>query len=136
MHTSLNGLPRSEERLTVDEAIAVVGLAAVGVDGHVEDAELADLDGACASLGMRDGGVDLMRLCGLFETAGADAVLGTALDTIPAGDRVQALRLALLVVAADGTIPDDEMAFIHELQEYAGLSDDEYHAVLDELFPD
>lgn len=122
--------------ISQDQALVVIGLAAVGSDGRIGHDEVLGMSAALARLQVladdpaRDALVhEVVRL---VDEHGLGPLTTTALATLTGDHRELALRLAFAVLMADGAVPDDELAFVDELQRALEIPDERYDALLAE----
>lgn len=135
-HISLAELGTCDVALSQEQALAAVGLAAISSDGDTSSDELTGLLDGLARLGVGDDDearqAHVREAAGLARQHGLGPLTGSALQTLAAGRKDDALRLAFAVLMSDGDIPDDELRFIGELQHALGITDDRYDELLAE----
>lgn len=119
--------------LAAEEALVVVGLAAVSSDGDVEDIELTALVEALETLEIlpdldEDAREDfVLRVVGLCDLEGLGPVLGAALRSLTdEASRLLALELTVEVLVADGQIPDSEVVYLHAFKDVLGIGDADF----------
>lgn len=133
----LSELTPGEAALTPEEGLIVIGLAAIACDGKIDPVELPELMAALKAAGIPAGGSDeqredvALRLVGLCDREGMDAMLGSALEALrdPAR-REAALALSLRLVVCDGVIPREEFDYIRELHLALEVSIDRYEQIV------
>lgn len=138
-------LPKTEKKagpsFSPAQAMAAIGLISMASDGKVEDAEVEALIQIVQRIDefkqysekqMQD---LLQTITDISQTEGNGVLLGFAVDALSTpGLKEAALKLAFLIVAADGTVVNEEEAFLTDLQKVLGISNDRYDEILKQLF--
>ena len=126
-----------EVALIPPEGLIVIGLAAIACDGKIEPVELPELMAALKAAGIPAGGSDeqredvVLRLIGLCDREGMDAMLGSALETLrDTARREAALALSIRLIVCDGAIPGEEFDYIRELRHTLDVSIDRYEQIV------
>jgi hypothetical protein len=122
--------------LTWDQALVVVGFGAVSSDGAVGVDEVTAVARGLSILGILDSDEArdelLHEVMRLVHTHGLGPMLGAALPVVADERREAVLRLAVAIVLVDGSIPDEELAYVRELQRSLEISDERYDQLLAE----
>jgi hypothetical protein len=119
---ALQQAPPSAPPLTPQEAIASVLVAAVTIDGMVNQEEAVRIGGVLgtAPLLRQAGNGSTERLAGraiaLLADHGVPSILAAAATAVPADLRPTVFALATDLALADGRIGDREKAFVDQLQ--------------------
>lgn len=134
---SLKQLTRGDVALTREEALITIGLAAVSSDGKVDDAELPELLAALRAADIPAGRGDearediVLRIVGLCDREGMDAMLGSALEALPdPAVREAALALTVRILVCDGAVPAEEFDYLRELHTVLEISVDRYEQIV------
>lgn len=122
--------------MTWDQALVVVGFGAVSSDGAVGVDEVTAVARGLSILGILDSDEArdelLHEVMRLVHTHGLGPMLGAALPVVADERREAVLRLAVAIVLVDGSIPDEELAYVRELQRSLEISDERYDQLLAE----
>lgn len=137
-------LPRggAQVALTPEIAIAAIGLFSAFADGEAID------DMETYALGEMLSGIDLyedyseedfealgMEIGTLINEEGVEAVVSQAIiNAREEGLEEVALIVALVVIAADGEVPEAEQEYVDNLCEALGISTERGIEIVDELF--
>jgi len=135
------GQKKTEKPLSPVEAIVAVGLVAVAVDGIIEDIETESLLAVLQKIeALKEYSEDQFKaLIDKIVKIGKEEGLGTLVNSSAEALTNQplkegALMTAVLVVASDGKVVDEEQEFIDYLLELFGISDERYDKILDNMF--
>lgn len=139
-------LPRggTQVALSPELAIAAIGLFSAFADGDsYDDSEtyalaemLVDID-LYADYAEEDFEALGNELASLVSDEGIEAVIGQAISTArEEGLEEVAFAVALVVIAADGEVPEEEQEYVDHLCEALGISAERGNEIIDELFPD
>lgn len=131
-----SGEPRADVTLTWEQALVVVGFGAVSSDGAVGVDEVTAVARGLSALGILDSDAArdelLHEVMRRVHTHGLGSMTGAALPVVAGERREAVLRLALAVVIVDGSIPDEELAYVRGLQRSLEISDERYDQLLAE----
>lgn len=133
----LSELTPGEAALIPEEGLIVLGLAAIACDGKIDPVELPELMAALKAANIPAGGTDeqredvVLRMVGLCDREGMDAMLGSALEALrdPAR-REAALALSVRLIVCDGEIPEEEFEYLRELRHTLDVSIDRYEQIV------
>jgi len=135
------GQKKTEKPLSPVEAIVAVGLVAVAADGIIEDIETESLLAVLQKIeALKEYSEDQFKaLIDKIVKIGKEEGLGTLVNSSAEALTNQplkegALMTAVLVVASDGKVVDEEQEFIDYLLELFGISDERYDKILDNMF--
>ncbi len=135
------GQKKTEKPLSPVEAIVAVGLVAVAADGIIEDIETESLLAVLQKIeALKEYSEDQFKaLIDKIVKIGKEEGLGTLVNSSAEVLTNQplkegALMTAVLVVASDGKVVDEEQEFIDYLLELFGISDERYDKILDNMF--
>jgi tellurite resistance protein len=140
-------LPRgggTQVALGPELAIAAIGLFSTFADGEsAADVETAALGEMLVSIDLyEDYGEEEFQALGteiasLINEEGVEAVVAQAITTAKEeGLEEAAFIVALIVVASDGEVPEEEQEYIDHLYQALGISDERAGEIIDELFAD
>ncbi|WP_196358121.1 tellurite resistance TerB family protein [Nodosilinea nodulosa] len=123
-------------------AIAMIGLFSAFADGDVSsDAEAYALGEMVSSIDLyseyteEDFAALGTEIGNLINESGVEAVVAQAIDTIrDEGIEEAAFIVALVVLVADGEVPEDEQEFIDDLRQALRISVDRADEIVSELF--
>lgn len=140
-HKLTKGNAKIEQELTPEEAIIAIGIVTIASDTEVEDIEADVLVDILAEIELFENydsdEIDEMfnKVNEIVEEEGVEALLNSAVEALPNSDlRDAALMTAMLVVASDDAIPEEEEGFLGTLQEMLNISDERYNEIIAELF--
>ncbi len=75
------------------------------------------------------------EIASLINDEGVEAVVSQAVSTArDEGIEETAFIVALMVIAADGEMPEEEQDYINHLCEALGISEDRANEIIDEIF--
>jgi tellurite resistance protein len=128
--------------LTPEEAIVAVGLITMAADEAVEEIEADLLIDIIADFEIFEEYSDddfdetLDKLSEAFDEPGIEAVCGSALAALSTNEEFAeiALIVAILIVAADGEVPESEQEYLNSLQVALGIPDDRAEEIVESLF--
>ncbi|HEY9761936.1 MAG TPA: tellurite resistance TerB family protein [Trichocoleus sp.] len=138
-------LPRgggTQVALGPELAIAVIALFAAFSDGDVSsDAEAYALGEMLSCLDLyseyteEDFGALGTEIANLINEEGVEAVVSQAITTIR-DEQVEeaAFIVTLMVIAADGEVPEDEQEYMDSLRQALRISEDRALEIIDEIF--
>lgn len=138
-------LPRrggTQVALSPEVAVAAIGLFSAFADGDVSsDAEAYALGEMLTSIefyadyedeDFQNLGAEIAEL---INESGVEAVVAQAITTTrDEGLEEVAFIVALMVIVADGEVPEDEQDYIDSLCEALGISADRANEIIDEIF--
>ncbi|HMV76586.1 MAG TPA: tellurite resistance TerB family protein [Leptospiraceae bacterium] len=138
-------LPKIEKKAGTSfspaQAMAAIGLISMAADSHIDPSEVETLIQIVQRIDefkeysekqMQD---LLNTITNISQTDGNGVLLGLAADALSTpGLKEAALKLAFLVVAADGNVVKEEEQFLTDLQNVLGISNDRYDEILKQLF--
>ncbi|MBW4693118.1 MAG: tellurite resistance TerB family protein [Lyngbya sp. HA4199-MV5] len=137
-------LPRgggTQVALSPELAIAAIGLFALYSDGESGDVETESLGELLSAIDLyEDYAEEDFAALGseigtLINEEGIEAVVVQALATArDEGIEEAAFAVAVIVIAADGEVPEEEQEFIDSLHQALGISANRAIAIIDELF--
>ncbi|RFP55104.1 MAG: hypothetical protein BJG00_015035 [Limnothrix sp. CACIAM 69d] len=130
--------------LTPEEAIIAIGLITMIVDESVEDIEAELLADVAAEFELFEDYSDdelveiVDKVVAASEASDAQTLLGSALAVVTQNEDLAEIALitAILIVAADGEVPESEEDYLNELQTALGVSDDRANEIVEALFSD
>lgn len=132
---------KTEKTLSPVEAIVAVGLVAIAADGVVEDIETESLLAVLQKIeALKEYSEEQFKtLIDRIVKIGREEGLGTLVNSAAEVLTNQALKegalmTAVLVVASDGKVVDEEQEFIDYLLNLFGISDERYDEILDNMF--
>ena len=132
---------KTDKPLSPAEAIVAVGLVAIAVDGVVEDIETESLLAVLQRIeALKEYSEEQFKtLIDRIVKVGREEGLGTLVNSAAEVLTNQplkegALMTAVLVVASDGKVVDEEQEFIDYLLNLFGISDERYDEILDTMF--
>ncbi len=128
--------------LTPEEAIIAIGLITMIVDDTVEDIEAELLADVAAEFEIfeeysDDELVEIVdKVVAVSEESSVQGLLGSALVTLTESEELAEIALitAILIVAADGEVPESEEDYLNELQAALGIPDDRANEIVEALF--
>lgn len=128
--------------LTPEEAIIAIGLITMIVDESVEDIEAEFLADVAAEFEIfeeysDDDLVEIVdKVVAASEESNVPTLLGSALATLTESEELAEIALitAILIVAADGEVPESEEDYLNELQSALGIPDDRANEIVEALF--
>ncbi|UBF23940.1 tellurite resistance TerB family protein [Kovacikia minuta CCNUW1] len=140
-------LPRggsTQVALSPEVAIAAIGLFSAFADGEFDD------DAESYALGEMLSSIDLYEdyseedfaalgneIANLIREEGVESVVGQAISTARDEEIEEAtFVVALMVVAADGEVPEEEQEYINNLCQALGISEERANEIIDEIFSD
>jgi uncharacterized tellurite resistance protein B-like protein len=138
-------LPRrggTQVALSPELAVAILGLFSAFADGDVSD------DAEAYVLGEMLTGIELYseyadedfealgaEIANLIHESGVEAVVAQAVTTAcDEGIEEAAFIVALMVIVADGEVPEEEQDYIDNLCEALGISAERANEIIDEIF--
>lgn len=138
-------LPRggsTQVAVSPDLAIAAIGLFSTFADGEASD------DAETYALGEMLSSIDLYEdyaeedfealgaeIAELISSEGVEAVVSQAIATAKEeGLEEAAFIVAVIVIASDGEVPEEEQEYIDNLSTALGLSPERSNEIIDELF--
>lgn len=137
-------LPRgggTQVALSPELAIAAIGLFAEYADGEGGDVETEALGELLSAIDLyEDFSEDDFAALGteignLINEEGIEAVAAQAIATArDEGIQEAAFAVAVIVIASDGEVPEEEQEFIDSLYQALGMSANRANAIIDELF--
>jgi tellurite resistance protein len=138
-------LPRgggTQVALSPELAIAAIGLFSAFADGEsVDEVESYALGEMLSSIDLyedfseEDFGALGSEIANLINEEGVEAVVGQAISTAKdEGLEEAAYVVALIVVAADGEVPEEEQEYIDSLHQALGISAERAGEIIDEIF--
>jgi tellurite resistance protein len=124
-----------------------LAVAAIGVFSAYADGEIAG-DAEAYALAEMLTGIELYsdyteedfeelgtEIADLVDEAGVEAVVAQAITTVrDEGIEETAFIVALVVIAADGEVPEDEQEYVNNLCEALGISVERANEIIDEIF--
>ena len=123
--------------MTREEALITIGLAAISSDGKVDPAEIPELLAALRAADVPAGAADearedvVLRIVGLCDREGMDAMLGSALEALPdPAVREAALALTVRILLCDGVVPAEEFDYLRQLHGVLEISVDRYEQIV------
>ncbi|HMV76585.1 MAG TPA: tellurite resistance TerB family protein [Leptospiraceae bacterium] len=132
---------KTEKPFSPVEAIVAVGLVAIAADGVVEDIETESLLAVLQKIeALKEYSEEQFKtLIDRIVKIGREEGLGTLVNSSAEVLTNQALKegalmTAVLVVASDGKVVDEEQEFIDYLLNLFGISDERYDEILDSIF--
>ncbi|MGA7935170.1 MAG: tellurite resistance TerB family protein [Kovacikia sp.] len=128
--------------LSPELAIAAIGLFSAFADGEsVADSETYVLGEMLSSIDLYEDYAEEdykalgAEIANLINEEGVEAVVGQAISTATdEGLEEVAYIVALMVVAADGEVPEDEQEYMDNLSEALGISAERAGEIIDEIF--
>lgn len=138
-------LPRggnTQVAVSPDLAIAAIGLFSTFADGEVsDDAETYALGEMLSSIDLYEDYADEdfealgAEIAELISSEGVEAVVSQAIATAKEeGLEEAALIVALVIIAADGEVPEAEEEYIRNLSDALGIPTERHNEILSELF--
>lgn len=137
-------LPRgggTQVALSPELAIAAIGLFSMYSDGDAVEIETESLGELLTAIDLyEDYAEEDFAALGseigtLINEEGIEAVVVQALATArDEGIQEAAFAVAVIVIAADGEVPEEEQEFIDSLYQALGISENRANAIIDELF--
>jgi tellurite resistance protein len=138
-------LPRrggTQVALSPELAVAVIGVFSAFADGEVSgDAEAYALGEMLSSIELYSDYTEEdfeglgIEIADLIDEAGVEAVVSQAVTTVrDEGIEEAAFIVALIVIAADGEVPEEEQEYIDNLCEALGISVERANEIIDEIF--
>ncbi|MBW4474149.1 MAG: tellurite resistance TerB family protein [Stenomitos rutilans HA7619-LM2] len=137
-------LPRgggTQVALSPELAIAAIGLFSLYSDGESGEVETEALGEMLSAIDLyEDYSEDDFAALGteigtLINEEGIEAVVTQALATArDEGIQEAAFIVAVVVIASDGEVPEEEQEFIDSLYQALGISEDRANEMIDELF--
>jgi tellurite resistance protein len=138
-------LPRgggTQVALSPELAIAALGIFSTFADGEpADDAEAYALGEMLSNIELyEDYSEEDFKALGeeiasLINEEGIEAVVGQAISTAKdEGLEEVAYVVALIVVAADGEVPEDEQEYVDSLSQALGISAERAGEIIDEIF--
>jgi tellurite resistance protein len=139
-------LPRggSQVALTPEIAIAAIGLFSAFTDGEsLNDTESYALGEMLSSIDLYEDYSEEdfeslgSEIAALIQEEGVEAVVGQAIvNAREEGLEEVAFIVAVVVIAADGEVPESEQEYIDNLCQALGISTERGNEIIDELFSD
>ncbi|MBW4582993.1 MAG: tellurite resistance TerB family protein [Tildeniella nuda ZEHNDER 1965/U140] len=138
-------LPRgggTQVALSPELAIAAIGLFSVYADGEsAEDVETEALGEMLSAIDLyedyseEDFSALGAEIANLINEEGIEAVVAQAIATArDEGIQEAAFMIAVIVIAADGEVPEEEQEYVNSLFQALGISENRANAIIDELF--
>lgn len=138
-------LPRgggTQVALSPDLAIAAIGLFSVYADGaSAEDVETDALGEMLSAIDLyedyseEDFAALGAEIASLINEEGIEAVAAQAIATArDEGIQEAAFMIAVIVIAADGEVPEEEQEYVNSLFQALGISENRANAIINELF--
>lgn len=138
-------LPAVEKKqgpsFTPAQAITAIGLIAMSADGKIEASEVESLIQIVQRLDelkeySEKQMTDLLKtITQISQTEGNGVLLGYAVDALSTPNlKEAALKVGFLITAADGSVVQDEEAFLTDLQKVLGISNERYDEILRQVF--
>ncbi|MGI0485218.1 tellurite resistance TerB family protein [Pantanalinema rosaneae CENA516] len=136
-----SGNTKSEQSLTPDEGLIGIGLLSMAVDSQVESVEtemlveLLDAIEYFEEYSEEEIDESLEKIKAIAREEGGAALFNSSLAALTDEEYQEAgLIIAMLVVSADGEIPEEEEDYLTAIQQRLGISDERYDELVDELF--
>ena len=128
--------------LTPEEAIIAIGLITMIVDESVEDVEAELLADVAAEFEIFEEYSDdelieiVDKVVAVSEESSVPTLFSSALVSLTESEELAEIALitAILIVAADGEVPESEEDYLNELQSALGIPDDRANEIVEALF--
>lgn len=138
-------LPRgggTQVALSPELAIAAIGLFSIYADGEsAEDVETEALGEMLSAIDLyedyseEDFAALGAEIATLINEEGIEAVAAQAIATArDEGIQEAAFMIAVIVIAADGEVPEEEQSYIDSLFQALGISENRANAIIEKLF--